>query len=111
VVGRPRPQGPAFGFPSGHVTAVAAFGVILLYVATRARVRGGVCTALVALAIVGPVAVGAARLLLDAHWLSDVVGGGLLGASCATAAAWWDASHPRALHGGGERRLAPPRTI
>ena len=30
VVGRPRPQGPAFGFPSGHVTAVSAFVVVLL---------------------------------------------------------------------------------
>ena len=42
------------------------------------------------------VGVGAARLALDAHWVSDVVGGWALGAACAAGAAWWDASREAA---------------
>ena len=30
-VGRLRPRGPAFGFPSGHATATAAFAVAVIY--------------------------------------------------------------------------------
>ena len=31
LVGRPRPRGVNWGFPSGHVTAATTFAVILLY--------------------------------------------------------------------------------
>jgi len=107
IVGRPRPQGGSLGFPSGHVTAMATFGVILLYVATRVRAGTAARAALVAVAVLAPAAVGAARLVLDAHWLSDVMGGVLLGASGATAAAWWDATHPARGHADpGPRRSA-----
>jgi undecaprenyl-diphosphatase len=85
VVDRPRPVvdhpvATAFGdsFPSGHALgSVVVYGALLLVflpLVHRARrrlvVRG---TALVVLAV------GASRLLLGVHFLSDVVGGWLLG--------------------------------
>jgi len=85
LVGRPRPEGSALGFPSGHATAAAAFFGALIYLAgalppvARATVR--------ALAPVAVLFVGLARVILRAHWPSDVLGGIALGLACACAAA------------------------
>ena len=85
VIGRPRPEGPAFGFPSGHATAAAAFFGAVLYLAQalappwRRIVR--------ALAVVCIVLVGTARIILRAHWPSDVLGGFALGLGLAAVAA------------------------
>ena len=91
VVGRPRPRGKAFGFPSGHMTGAASFAVIAIYFAIKERwsrvQRFGLTAVVVAMALL----VGLARLVLHAHWPSDVLGGLLLGSSCAAAGAWWDA--------------------
>ena len=76
------------------MTAAATFAVILLYILTPGAGlprRAGSSTAL-AIALVA--AVGFARLILNAHWPTDVLGGVLLGAGCAAAGAWWDARHP-----------------
>jgi undecaprenyl-diphosphatase len=94
LVGRPRPRGVNWGFPSGHVTAVATFVVLMLYVVSRERVSPAVRWALLAASIVLVGSVGYARIILNAHWPSDVLGGILLGGGCAAAAAWWDAAHP-----------------
>lgn len=94
IVGRPRPRGVNWGFPSGHVTAVATFVVLMLYVLARERVSPAVRLALLAASIVLVGSVGYARIILNAHWPSDVLGGVFLGAGCAAAAAWWDAAHP-----------------
>ena len=96
LVGRPRPRGYHWGYPSGHVTAAATFVIIMLYVLSRERASPAARGALlvVSLALVG--SVGFARVILNAHWPSDVLGGALLGIGCAAAGAWWDASHPAA---------------
>ena len=101
LVGRTRPEGPAFGFPSGHATAAAAYVVSALYLLGRAPLgRGGrVLVGAVVVVALG-VGVGAARLALDAHWVSDIVGGWALGAACAAGAAWWDASREAAASAG-----------
>jgi len=94
IVGRLRPHGEAFGFPSGHATAIAAFAVATMYLLGQSglrralRVGIGFVTALLALAV------GLTRIVLDAHWPLDVVAGFALGAAGAATAAWWDASHP-----------------
>jgi undecaprenyl-diphosphatase len=94
VVGRPRPRGVNWGFPSGHVTAVATFAVLMLYLLSRERVSPAARMALLAASVALVGSVGYARIVLNAHWPSDVLGGIFLGAGCAAAAAWWDAAHP-----------------
>ena len=103
LVGRPRPRGFNWGFPSGHVTAAATFAVLLAYLLSRERVSPAARATLLVLAVALIGSVGFARIILNAHWPSDVVGGFLLGAGCAAAGAWWDASHPSGEH-------ARPRT-
>jgi undecaprenyl-diphosphatase len=94
IVGRPRPRGVHWGFPSGHVTAIATFVVLMLYLLSRERVSPAVRLAFLVISIVLAGSVGYARIILNAHWPSDVLGGVFLGAGCAAAAAWWDAAHP-----------------
>jgi len=91
LVGRTRPRGSAMGFPSGHMTGAASFAVIAVYFAIKERWSRAQRLGLTAVVAVMMVLVGVARLVLHAHWPSDVLGGFLLGSSCAAAGAWWDA--------------------
>jgi membrane-associated phospholipid phosphatase len=85
VIGRARPESAAFGFPSGHATAAAAFFGAVLYLAGSLPPPGKrVARALALLAIV---LVGLARIMLRAHWPSDVLGGIALGLGLASIAA------------------------
>lgn len=95
IVGRPRPSGYALGFPSGHVTAAAAFFVIAAYLVTKAGRTRGVTTTAWALAALSIVVVAIARMALHAHWPLDVLGGAALGVACGGAAAGWNEAHPR----------------
>jgi undecaprenyl-diphosphatase len=84
LAGRVRPAfdpaaaglGPSF--PSGHSATSAAFYAAAALVLGRFA-RRPVRVALIALAVAVAVAVAASRVLLDLHWLSDVVGGLALG--------------------------------
>jgi undecaprenyl-diphosphatase len=92
LVGRTRPQGRAMGFPSGHSTGAAAFAVLAIYFAVKERWGRMQRLTLAAVVLGLMVLVGIARMVLHSHWPSDVLGGFLLGGSCAAAGAWWDAS-------------------
>jgi undecaprenyl-diphosphatase len=85
AIGRPRPEGLAFGFPSGHATAAAAFFGAVLYLAGSLPPRWRRLVR--ALAVVCILLVGLARVILRAHWPSDVLGGIALGLGLATIAA------------------------
>ena len=84
AVERPRPESAAFGYPSGHATAVAAYAGALLYLASELRPgwRAGVRVFAIALML----AVGVARVILRAHWPSDVAAGLALGLALASVA-------------------------
>jgi undecaprenyl-diphosphatase len=85
LVGRPRPvvalivdRASGKSFPSGHaLTSLVAAGllVLLLWPASSARQRVG----LLAAAVVVVAAIGFSRLVLGVHYLSDVLGGWLIG--------------------------------
>jgi membrane-associated phospholipid phosphatase len=74
AVGRTRPnvarlvQASGFSFPSGHTASSAA---VYAAIALLAGGAGGIT-----------VAVGASRVLLGAHWLTDVIAGAALGWAC-----------------------------
>ena len=85
LVGRPRPEAVSYGFPSGHATAAAAYFGALLYLSESLRPRVRVVVRVLAIAMI--LLVGVARVLLRAHWPSDVFGGYALGLSLASAAA------------------------
>ncbi len=97
LVGRARPEGAAFGFPSGHATATAAFMGAVIYGAgglrplARRLLRAGAACLIVL--------VGLARIILRAHWPSDVLGGILLGLACAAGAALISSSTGRSRAG------------
>ena len=81
--GRHSPTEPAF--PSGHALQTSAVAWTAAYVLVRERlVSPG---AAVPLAVALPAVSGLAKLYLDRHWLTDVLGGYLLGATVAAAAA------------------------
>jgi membrane-associated phospholipid phosphatase len=90
AVGRDRPMfdhpvASAAGksFPSGHALgAVVAFGLLLVLVPRRFTVAAGV------VGCVAVLLVSYSRLALGVHYLSDVVGGWLLGAAWLMLAVW-----------------------
>jgi undecaprenyl-diphosphatase len=83
---RPRPDvGSAirlpssFSFPSGHAaTGIAVFGLLGLFAATIARTRRQRVTAICAGFAMGAL-IGASRVVLDVHFVSDVLAGAALG--------------------------------
>lgn len=83
LAGRRRPTGfgtafDGFAFPSGHTTvAVAVWGAAALLVATAQPWRRQVAVWAIAIGI--GALVGFSRAYLGAHWLTDVLGGWLLG--------------------------------
>jgi undecaprenyl-diphosphatase len=100
VVDRPRPPGAlvattAASYPSGHAiaSAVTAIGVVMALTTGRRRLHWMI------VAVVVSAAVALSRTYLSAHWLTDVIGGSLLGAGLALAV-------PEAVEVFGDRRAA-----
>ena len=94
------PVATAFGasFPSGHALGGTVFWLTTALVLLP-RVRPGLRRPLLAVAAVVPLVVGATRVLLGVHYLSDVVAGTVLGvawtAVCASVFALWRAEEGR----------------
>jgi undecaprenyl-diphosphatase len=78
---------PGYSFPSGHAMTAAASCAILLLVLLPAvpRLLRPAAWATAAVSVVG---VGLTRIALGVHWVSDVVGGWLLGSALVAATAW-----------------------
>ncbi|HEV2638013.1 MAG TPA: phosphatase PAP2 family protein [Actinocrinis sp.] len=86
AVGRARPSfadpvatAPGASFPSGHsFTSMLGAGVLVLLVLPLLPPRGRIAAWVVGACI--PLAVGYSRVALGVHWVSDVLGGWILGA-------------------------------
>ena len=93
LVGRARPvvqhavdHAPGYSFPSGHATNTTIAAIVLLVLLwPLLRHRGR--TVGVALAVAAVLLIGLDRVLLGAHYPSDVLGGYLLGAAVAAGSA------------------------
>lgn len=86
AIGRPRPEDASLGFPSGHAAAAAAFFGAVIYLAGSLR-RPWMRSAVRAAAVTVIVLVAVARVVLRAHWPSDVVAGVALGLGLASVSA------------------------
>jgi membrane-associated phospholipid phosphatase len=100
LIDRPRPPGAlietsAASYPSGHAiaSAVTAIGVVMALFTGRKRLHGMVA------AVIVTTVVAFSRPYLNAHWLTDVVGGALIGAGLALAV-------PEAFEVARDRRAA-----
>jgi membrane-associated phospholipid phosphatase len=93
LVGRPRPEDVSLSFPSGHSTAAAAFFGAVMFLAGALPPRAGAWVRIVAVVMI--VLVGMARVILRAHWPSDVLAGIALGLALAATAGWLAAREPR----------------
>jgi undecaprenyl-diphosphatase len=71
--------------PSAHSTTAAAVCCTAAYVLWRERVLSA--PAAIALAVLPPLLIGASRLYLDVHWMTDVIAGWTAGLLIAALAA------------------------
>ncbi|MEV4614973.1 phosphatase PAP2 family protein [Kitasatospora sp. NPDC049258] len=83
----PVAHAPGFSFPSGHaMTAMTSCAILLLVLLPVVPRRGRpVAWALAALTVFGT---GLTRIALGVHWVSDVLGGWLLGLALVASTAW-----------------------
>ena len=94
MIGRPRPVSLRAGFPSGHTTLAAAFYFLLAYLAGTTFNRKRWHLAVWILAALTVTSVALSRVVLQAHWPLDTLGGAALGMALVAAAAWWHEAHP-----------------
>jgi membrane-associated phospholipid phosphatase len=94
AIDRPRPNLDPWGFPSAHVlTVVVLTGYMAYVIATSSRRQSLRALAVASCAaIVGVVAF--SRMYLDAHWLSDVLGGASVGVAYLLTSIWLIESAP-----------------
>jgi len=75
LIGKPRPNLSTYAFPSGHVMGTLVFSGVLLYLLWVFAIgRGWRFAAAVGCALL-TFAVAYSRLYVNAHWLTDVLGG------------------------------------
>ncbi|MDD5165727.1 MAG: bifunctional DedA family/phosphatase PAP2 family protein [Candidatus Pacebacteria bacterium] len=72
-------------FPSGHATMAAVFFFICAYLFAPKIKFWVYRESFIVLCALGTIAIGLSRIVLNVHWVSDVIAGWALGLFCATA--------------------------
>ena len=122
LVGRERPDiarlvtGDGPSFPSGHVLATVGFYGVLGLIAWRSSTKRSLGVGALAASAIVIALVGFSRIYLGVHWMSDVVGGFLVGAVFVLATAWFLRGHHlgwerRCVAGGGCAAVAPEGAV
>ena len=93
--GRSHEAAFVYGFPSGHTFVTLIAVGLLVWICAR-RLPRPVRLALYAVGLAVAVVTGASRIVLHAHWLSDIVAALALGSLYLVAATTWLESVPRA---------------
>jgi membrane-associated phospholipid phosphatase len=75
AIDRPRPNLAAWGFPSGHALSVVVFFGLMVYIVCSSTPRRRWRCLGTAACLLPVLTVSYSRLYLEAHWLSDVLGG------------------------------------
>lgn len=94
IVGRPRPDverltsAPTESYPSGHVAAAVTFYVAIALIVGWHTERRDLRTLAWTVGLLIPVGMVASRLYLGMHFISDIIGGLVLGALSLVAALW-----------------------
>ncbi|VVB79979.1 Undecaprenyl-diphosphatase [uncultured archaeon] len=89
LIARPRPvlqavQETSFAFPSGHATiSIVFFGLLTLFAFKHMKSKKQKILSLITSLVLILIA-GLTRIYLNVHWLTDVIGGYLLGATILT---------------------------
>lgn len=94
-VDRPRPNLESWGFPSAHVLSLVVLCGYLAYAVSIGRSRRRRRRLAMAACVLIISTVAYSRLYLDAHWLSDVLGGVTAGMAYLLGAIWLVESAPR----------------
>ncbi len=74
-----------YSFPSGHAALAAVFFIVLIYLFTPKKSSGIKRELFITICVLAVITIGLSRIVLNVHWVSDVVAGWSLGVFCATA--------------------------
>jgi undecaprenyl-diphosphatase len=76
---------PDPSFPSGHATMAATFFFVCAYLFSRKFKHWVWRESFIVVCALATIAIGLSRIVLNVHWVSDVIAGWALGIFCATA--------------------------
>jgi undecaprenyl-diphosphatase len=106
AIDRPRPNLDPWGFPSAHVLTMVVLAGFIAYVIGTSSARQRVRALAIASCGIVVAIVAVSRMYLDAHWLSDVLGGASVGCAYLLAAIWLIQSLPTLVP--SQKRTANP---